>query len=216
MLVSGSLSSAIDSITAMVIEDPATTQFTVLIEDQIFGISNFTIEYPANVTKRWDSSNAPLGASWTQYQTAQQGTWWSPWYPASCVHQNGYGDAPIEVTVTQSTSYSASWSEGVSLSYGTEASANIGLTTIKTNSVSEQETYTVPAHDYGQVWQQQLMIWQDQQHQHCHKYNYSKNDIKCGAWSEYVRGNLPVKNGQSFGWSTGYDRMDFGSCGGGN
>ena len=209
------MTSAIDSITDMVGADPSATLYTIQVDDQIIGISNFTVEYPANITKRWDASNAPLGASWTQHQTAQQGTWWSTWYPASCVHQNGYGGEPVLVQLTQSTSYSATWSAGFSVNYGTEASLSIGYSTTETNTVSESETYTVPAYSYGQVWQQQLMVWQDQQHQHCHKYNYGKHGIKCGAWSAYVRGNLPVKNGQSFGWSTGYDKMDFSSCGGG-
>lgn len=89
------------------------------------------------------------------------------------------------------------------------------MTITKTNLVSETVTDTVPGYSYGQMWQQQLMVWQNQQQQHCHKYNYDKHGIKCGAWGPYIRGNFPVKNGESFGWSTGWSRMDFNSCGGG-
>lgn len=210
-----SLGAAIDQITETVAAGANGDAFIVSVEGQLTGISNFTIEQPSNVTKRWDASNAPLGASWTQHQVANHGTWWSQWYPASCVHQNGDSSEPTTVSVEESTSYSASWSDGFDVSFGESFSANIGITITTTNLITITQTYTIPAHDYGQVWQQQLMVWQDQQKQHCHKYNYGKNGIKCGAWSAYIRGNFPVKNGQSFGWSTGWNNMDFSSCGGG-
>ncbi|KAM9910282.1 hypothetical protein OXX69_004639 [Metschnikowia pulcherrima] len=214
------MTAAIDTITEMEMatdDDSDDTDYYVLVDDEVFGISNFTIEYPTtNVTKRWNAGNAPLGASWTQRQVAQQGTYWGGWYPASCVHQNGYGAAPVVVTVTQSSTYSATWDAGFDLNFGTKGSLNIGYSVTKTFSKSEAVAYTVPAYSYGQVWQQQLVVWQDQQHQKCHKYHYGKGGIKCGAWSGYVRGNMPVTNGVSFGWSTGYDKMNFGTCGGGS
>ena len=67
------------------------------------------------------------------------------------------------------------------------------MTITKTNLVSETVTDTVPAYSYGQMWQQQLMVWQNQQQQHCHKYNYGKHSIKCGAWGPYIRDNFPVR-----------------------
>lgn len=210
-----SLGDAIDKISDTVISGASGDAFIVSVDGQLTGISNFTIDQPSNITKRWNGGNAPLGASWTQHQVAQHGTWWSPWYPASCVHQNGRSSEPMVVTFEQSTSYSASWNAGFDVNYGKSYSLSIGFTVTETNLVTNTVTDTVPPYSYGQMWQQQLMVWQDQQLQHCHKYNYGKHGIKCGAWGPYIRGNLPVKNGESFGWSTGWDKMDFSSCGGG-
>ena len=215
-LLVADLSKGIDLITSMEDSGNVYDTYMLVLDDKVYGISNFSLDSNLTLKKRWDGGNAPLGASWTQHQVAQQGHWWSDWYPASCVHQNEKGSTPINIELTQSMSYSASWNAGFDIGFGEKASLSIGYTTTRTNSKSEVRKYTVPAYDYGQVWQQQQMIWQDQQHQHCHKYNYGSHGIKCGAWSEYIRGNIPVKNGHSFGWSTGKQNMNFNSCGGGN
>ncbi|GEQ68798.1 hypothetical protein JCM33374_g2467 [Metschnikowia sp. JCM 33374] len=210
------MDTAIDTITEMAVVDPASKDFELLVDSILIGIKNFTLEYPEKLSRRWNRHNAPLGASWTEYRTVQQGTWWAPWYPASCVHQNEFGDTPITITLTQAMTYGASWTRGFDIHHGVSASMSIGYETTESNTRSESQTYVVPAHSYGQVWQQQLMVWQDQQNRRCKKHHYQKGGIKCGDWSESLRGDLPVKNGVSFGWSTGKDKMDFNSCGGGS
>ncbi|GEQ68799.1 hypothetical protein JCM33374_g2468 [Metschnikowia sp. JCM 33374] len=221
------METAIDTITEIAMDDPSANEFMLLVDNKVVGIRDFTVEYdednstehaPTNSTdigKRWNRHNAPLGASWTEEQTAQQGTWMGPWYPASCVHQNELGDTPIVITLTQAMTYTATFKAGFNLAFGKKASLDIGLSTTESNSRSESRQYTVPPHSYGQVWQQQLMVWQDQQNRRCKKHHYQKGGIKCKPWSEYIRGDLPVTDGVSFGWSTGKEHMNFNSCGGG-
>lgn len=216
------LEEAIDYVTSQVLADVAndTTSWSVQLPDQhpIF-ITNFTLENDLDNTtlsKRWNSHNAPLGASWTQHQVARQGQWWGPWYPKSCAIGNSKSERDSTWRVKTESSYSQTISAGFDMGAANSASmGTFGVSVTKTNSQSHEHEYIIPAGGWGQVWTRQLMIWQDQQHQKCHKYNYGSKGIHCGAWSEYIHGDVPAKNNAVFTWSTGYENMDFNSCGGG-
>lgn len=212
------MTSAISAITEYTTTDPDTTDYILSIDDKIIGISNFTLDptndTPSGITKRrGDSPSIPLGSTWTEYQLIQQGTWWSQWYPASCVHPGGSGIGFIPVT--QSTSYSASWNDGFSFSFGAAAASNMGYTVTQTNSVSQAVGRRIPAHSVGQAWQHQLVVWQDQIFRACEQKYIGPDGAVCDDWSGYVRGNLPVQNGQVFGWSVGAANVDDSTCGGG-
>lgn len=209
------LTSAIETITQYSTNDPDTTEYLLAIDNKIIGISNFTIDNPSNITKRWPNMPPPGQSTWNQYQVMQQGTWWSPWYPASCVHKNE-NSYYTPFAVFQGTSYSASWGDGFNYEYGAAvAAAGLGKTVTQSNTVMQTRPHVLPPGQYGQAWQQQLVVWQDQQFQFCAKKNPILKEIWCNDWSGYVRGNMPVQDGEVFGWSTGIDKMDFSSCGNG-
>ncbi|GEQ68796.1 hypothetical protein JCM33374_g2465 [Metschnikowia sp. JCM 33374] len=209
------MSHAIDALTEMVLFNPSVTDFVFLVNDDFIGVSAFTLEYPNTAQKRaLDMGKAPVGASWTQLRVARKGTWWGEWRPASCVHQNGHGDTPVTVTLTKAAPCKAKYAPGFNLKFGNKAASHYGYQTTGESSGMGIRTYTVPAHNYGQVWQKNFMVWQDQQHRRCRK-SISEDAIWCGEWSEMIRGDLPVTNGVTIGWSTGWANMDFNYCGGG-
>lgn len=109
-------------------------------------------------------------------------------------------------------SYSMPAYAGFGFDSGESAAFSLGVTITKTNTQSTCNTYIVFPKSDGQLWEQQLMVQQEQQIQTCHKYHYGANGIHCGAWSAYINTDIPVQNGVSFGWSTGYNNMDFGLC----
>ncbi|KAM9936475.1 hypothetical protein OXX80_003973 [Metschnikowia pulcherrima] len=216
MLTFENMDSAIDAITEIVIADDSRKDFLIKIDDKISEIEDFELGFPEVSKRGWNRRTAPLAGKWTEYETINQGTWLAAWQPASCVHQNEHGSTPVTVSLTLSSKHGASFHQDFNKNYGTAASMSIGYETTEENSQSTIRVYTIPAHSYGQVWRQQLMVWQDQRRRKCTKHSYQKDGIKCGRWSEPMHGDLPVKNGMSFGWSTGKDKMDFSSCGGGN
>ncbi|QEU58741.1 hypothetical protein KDRO_A07650 [Kluyveromyces lactis] len=221
-LKASTMEDAIDFVSAQVMANNANNDsaWIVQLPDKVpVFISNFTLEDTAtNVTlgKRWDSHNAPLGASWTQHQVVRQGEWWGKWYPKSCAIGNSLSDRDTTWEITSESSYSKSVSAGFSMGAAESAAVSMSVSVTSTNTQSYKGVFVIPAHGWGQVWTRQRMIWQDQQQQSCHKYNYGKNGIKCGAWSAYIHGDVPVKNGAMFTWSTGYENMDMNNCGGGN
>lgn len=193
------MTSTISAITEYTNTDPDTTDYILSIDYKLIGISNFTLDptndTPSGITKRrGGSSSIPLGSSWTEYQLMQQDTWWSQWYPASCAHPGGSGGGFIPVT--QSTSYSASWNDGFSFSFGAAAASDMGYTVTQTNSVSQAVGRGVPVHSVGQAWQHQLVVWKDQIFRSCEQKYIGPDGAVCDDWSGYVRGNLPVQNGQ--------------------
>lgn len=216
MLTFETMDSAIDAITEIVIADDNRKNFLIKIDDKIVGIEEFDLEYPGISKRGWNRRTAPLAGSWKEYETINQGTWYEPWQPASCVHQNEHGSTPVTVSLSLSLKHGSRTHVDFNRQFGTGASMSIGHETTEENSQSSIRTYTIPPHSYGQVWRQQLMVWQDQRRRKCTKHSYQKDGIRCGQWSEPMHGDLPVKNGMSFGWSTGKDKMDFSSCGGGN
>lgn len=133
-----------------------------------------------------------------------------------CAVGNGNSSVPTTCKVSTSSSYSETISADFDFDIAQGAADGLGVSVTRTNTAECDGTFTIPAYDWGKVWTRQLMVWQDQQYQHCHKYYYGSNGIKCGAWSPYVHGDIPVKNGAVFTWSTGYNNMDFSSCGGRN
>ncbi|QBM89991.1 hypothetical protein METSCH_E02280 [Metschnikowia aff. pulcherrima] len=205
---------AIEAFTDMVMQDPHVTSFYFLVGHKLVGVTDFTLHYPNVATAGQNLSLQPSSIVWNEHHVIQQGTWWDKWRPASCVHQNGLGDTPVTVTVTQGMAASAKYKAGFHLEYGKMAALHFGHETTGKNENSGVRTYVVPAHSFGQVWQQQLMVWQDQQVRRCVKL-LGNNVITYGKWSESLRGDLPVTDGASYGWSTGWENMDFGSCSGG-
>ncbi|GEQ68797.1 hypothetical protein JCM33374_g2466 [Metschnikowia sp. JCM 33374] len=213
------MESAIESIAGISISNQNATDHVFFVDSNLIAISNFTMEIstatPATQKKRWSDGDSQLGATWMEYQTPQQGTWWGDWQPASCVHPNTHGDLPVTVSLTRNVSHRGTWKPGFNLDFGKSSSLHSGHETVKLNTISEMAWYAIPAYGYGQAWSQQLMVWQDQQRRSCKMEHYGPGGVTCGEWSDFFRGDLPVKNGVNFAWFTDWKKLDFNSCGGG-
>lgn len=151
----------------------------------------------SSLSKRWGAVY-----SYTQYQLAQQGTWWSPWYPVSQVAENGLGYM-MHLTLSYSWTYTWSISPGISIKFGV-ITANFGAQV--SESISKTETWgcDIPAQSAGQIWYQKKVAWGDLQQQQC---TWSTGmGTRCGAWSQYYRVNAPLNGiedqhtGCSVGW----------------
>lgn len=202
------LSYAVDSLAYLAMNDPKVTEFTFLIGEALIGVSDFRVEKIKEDNNEDESSKI----AWTQHRVTKEGTWQGPWVATSCVHQNGLGSTPIKITIDGASSVSATWRPGFNINYGNKAALRYGYRTTEKNTNTGIRTYTVPPRSYGQVWQQQLMVWQDQQYRKCLKI-LGVRGLNLGDWSEDIRGDLPVSNAISIGWSTGWDKMDFETCG---
>lgn len=210
LLITTSLGAAIDEISESLDTGAQGAEFIVSVDGQLTGISNFTIRSPDS-NKRSNKEDAQW-AHWTQHQVVENGTWWTDWSPASCVQQNENSE-PETLVVLLSSSHSATWDKGFHVGLARKLFESMDIHIVKNSITEDTQMLTVPAQGYGQAWEQQLMAWQDQQHQKCHKKKGSL-ETKCGTLKEY-RGNFPVQNSVSYGWTTGLDNMDFNSCGGG-
>lgn len=74
--------------------DPSKILIHVSSANTIVTIFTFP-ENGTDLSKRWDSGNAPLGTWFHQYQVAQQGYWDQIWYPASGCQYTGYSNTPF-------------------------------------------------------------------------------------------------------------------------
>ncbi|ODQ80894.1 hypothetical protein BABINDRAFT_160342 [Babjeviella inositovora NRRL Y-12698] len=110
-------------------------------------------------------------------------------------------------------SYGWSASAGFDFGFGSGSSLSMGVTITKSNTQGGLEEYVIPAHGVGQVWQHQLMVWQDQQTQDCVKKHYGSGGLKCGPWSGYIHADIPVDGGSVHSWSSGYNNVDTSRCG---
>ncbi|KAM9903130.1 hypothetical protein OXX79_003551 [Metschnikowia pulcherrima] len=207
--------SAINTVTAMAKADTEKTEFDVMIDEKIIRISNLTLN-EENLQKRWTAETAQVGASWTEYHCAEQGVYKSDLRPASCVHSNGHGASPYLVALTRAASYDGNWKTGFNPDFAMLTSLHLGHEVAKKNTVSETGWYTVPAYGYGQVWSEQIVVWQNQQRRICTMHAYGAGGISCDPWSATMRGDLPVVNGVHFVWNTDWQKMDFNNCGGGS
>nr|ATN38496.1 K62 killer preprotoxin [Saccharomyces paradoxus L-A virus M62 satellite] len=175
------------------------TTATVLDPETGFVYYNLT-SIPANsnndttLTKRyatWDYDG--FYHSWWQAQAAQQGYWWSPWYPISPCAKFGLSDQGGDIEL--SWSYTYTWSYDVSIGISWEViSASVDYSISQSLSYSGTLTCNVGAGSVGQAWYQQRVMWADMQKQYC-RLNTSGKTV-CDAWSQYYRVNAPT-NGQT-------------------
>lgn len=137
--------------------------------------------------------------SWHQVQVAQQGDWWSPWYPISSC---GSGSLHWQ--------YSYGWSitVGAGISWGV-ASASIDDTISQSVSYGGELVCNANRGGVAQAWYQQHMKWADLQKQDCER--GQANKVSCGPWSQYYRVNAPYSGqgagSRQLGCSTGWDNV---------
>ncbi|GEQ68795.1 hypothetical protein JCM33374_g2464 [Metschnikowia sp. JCM 33374] len=205
------MDSAIDTLSKQVVGD--SSNFVVLIGGDVMGISDFTIEGSSNVEKRWNEHNAPLGASWTKYNLLSQEIRWDNWKPATCVQKNP-GNVSETVMLVQKAYATGRWDAGFDIESGIKAASDLRVSVTRKLEVSESQWYTIPANSTGQVFVRKGSVHQAQQSQRCHKRHYGSGGIKCGQPSGPYNATLPIIGHQSWGWSTGADKMDYSSCGG--
>ncbi|KAM9903127.1 hypothetical protein OXX79_003548 [Metschnikowia pulcherrima] len=207
------LASAIDVIAEN--HDGSMETYLVNVAGETITVADFELDQEIPLGKRWNAHNAPLGASWTNYNVSDQGVFWADWKPATCVQENG-SDSPQKVSLKASWSTSEMHIAGFNVKYGIEQAAASGHKVGKKSSGTQTIEVTLPAYTKGQLFMQQQIVWQDQHSQKCHKKHYGKGGIKCGEWLGPFRGELPVlstNGGLNIGYSTGDDHVNQNECG---
>lgn len=137
----------------------------------------------------------------TQYQAANSGFWWSPWYPVSCCYYCDKGPSSCSNAVSYAFGYTWSVTANSGITFGA-----VQASTSATLSKSYTSTSTFTCNWTGgsgpaQIWYQQKVYWADMQSQHC---NLCGGLKFCGAWSQYYRANAPVKDSKNLGCSVGF------------
>lgn len=135
----------------------------------------------------------------TEWQTAQSGTWWSPWYPVSCCHYCDDGPSLCTAGVGYSFSYSWSVSGGVTLA-SISASTSFTLTRESSYDTSFSCTWSGGSGP-AQIWYQHQIYWADMQ---LRTRVVGSNCWYAEPWSQYYRANVPIKNSVHFGCSVGW------------
>lgn len=148
--------------------------------------------------------NRPIPGRWIrEYQIAQSGEWWLPWYRISGCTFTGYSDGPLDRTISWSYTYTWSITAGP-IGWG-PISALIGASWSRSSSEGGSMTCTIPPRDVGLIWYQKKMKWGDAQYRDC--WLQQGGGRPCQAWSEYQRFDAPMHEGQrnhkNMGCSTG-------------
>lgn len=185
--------------------------YLFLIDGEIVSISNFTLHDTSSLSKRWNTSNFPAGATWIRSRIFDQGTTWAPWVSASCPQEN-MADMPKLFRMNISWEYSATWDAGFKFILARHKALKDGYEICEDVRDSGEGHYMVPARDFGQLFRRQLVLWQGQQQQRCTIDKTMPDGIKCGEWGEIIRGIFPIKNAQRFGWRVGIGNMTFQRC----
>ncbi|GEQ68800.1 hypothetical protein JCM33374_g2469 [Metschnikowia sp. JCM 33374] len=211
---------AIDSLTEMATMGtrtmvPEVTDHLVLVDGEVVFISNFTMNHPKVLNfmrhKRWSSAESALGASWTRYRVTAQGTTWAKWSPTGCPQENK-SKFPVKFELLSRWWYGATWEKGFHFGFGVKKALDLGYKVALEIRKAGTGIHTVPAKSFGQLFRQQLVVWQDQQYQKCTREAYGSAGIKCEDWSKDIRGVLPVEDAQGFGWRVGRKNMVFSGC----
>ena len=199
---------AIESLSDKSPIETASKEYVFMVNGKLIGISNFTMEKLHPEKKRSIGSKALVGASWIQFRVNDSGVLWSEWMPTTCPQTN-YRLAPAVYPMPLTWYYSATWESGFNFNLALRKALEIGYSCTDEIRDSAEGKYLVPALGVGQLFRKQMLVWQDHQFRKCRKTNQG---IACETWSADVRGNLPVKNAQSFGWRVGRKNMDWNHC----
>lgn len=140
----------------------------------------------------------------TEWQTANSGTWWSPWYPISCCHYCDYG--PATCTNSLSYSYTYSWSVSGGLDWGAvKASTSFSITKSYTNAAAFQCQWNGGSGP-AQIWYQQQVYYVNRQSR---KKIFGQNGcMVVTPWSEYKHADAPIKGLYHVGCSVGKSVTD--------
>lgn len=212
----GSLPMFTDMVTAIhEVVDIATfsgsQEYLFLVDGDIISISNFTMHDTSSLSKRWNTSEFPSGASWIRSRIVDQGTTWGPWRSTSCPQENK-AKTPKLFVMNITWEYSATWDAGFKFNLAKYKALKDGYEICEDIRDSGEGHYMVPARSFGQLFRRQFVLWQDQQQQRCAIDSSMPDGIKCGDWGEIIRGSLPIKNAQGFGWRVGARNMAFHKC----
>ncbi|QLQ80703.1 hypothetical protein HG537_0E00560 [Torulaspora globosa] len=146
--------------------------------------------------------------SWHQVQVAQQGDWWSPWYPISSCAEFGNSDGGGSISVNWQYTYEWSITVGAGIDWGV-ASASIEFSISRSVSHGGELVCNANGGGVAQAWYQQHMRWADLQKQDCQR--GQANKITCGSWSQYYRVNAPYSGegagSRQIGCSTGWGNV---------
>lgn len=134
----------------------------------------------------------------TEWQSAQSGTWWSPWYPVSCCYYCDKGPTSCSIEVGYAFSYGWSVTGGVTL-------AQIQVTTSYTLTRNYQRDSKFSCSwnggkGPGQIWYQQQVYWADMQ-KRTRIFSPGCNVVL--PWSQYYRSNVPIQDQYHVGCSVG-------------
>lgn len=144
--------------------------------------------------------------TWRQVQTANQGDWWSEWYPVSPCVEVGQDEGVKGVNFTYQYNYDWSITPGSTISWDV-AFASIDSSVSESVSYGGELTCNVKPGSVGQAWYQQHMQWADLQEQMCVRDAY--DEVTCGEWSDYYRVNAPFSGpvDANLGCSTGWEHV---------
>ena len=176
---------AIESLSEKSSVETASKEYVFMVNGELIGISNFTMETVYPEKKRSIASKVSVGASWIEFRVNNSGVLWGEWMPTTCPQIN-LRLVPAVYPMPLTWYYSATWESGFSFHLALRKALEIGY------SCTDE-----------------MLVWQDHQYRKCKKTN---KGIACASWSANVRGNLPIKNAQSFGWRVGRGNVDWNHC----
>ncbi|KAM9899904.1 hypothetical protein OXX79_005448 [Metschnikowia pulcherrima] len=199
---------AIESLSEKSSVETASKEYVFMVNGELIGISNFTMETVYPEKKRSFASKVSVGASWIEFRVNNSGVSWGEWMPTTCPQIN-FRLVPAVYPMPSTWYYSATWDSGFSFNLALRKAMEMGFSCADEIRDSTTGKYLVPALGVGQLFRKQMLVWQDHQYRKCKKTN---KGIACASWSANVRGNLPIKNAQSFGWRVGRGNVDWNHC----
>lgn len=135
-----------------------------------------------------------------EWQIAQSGTWWSPWYPVLCCYYCDKGPSSCSYSLGYSFTYGWSVTGSVTLAQ-IQASASYTLTRLSTKNSAFTGNWNSGSRP-AQKWYQQQVYWADMQKR---DRIFSPGCTQVLPWSQYYRSNVPIKNSYHAGCSVGFN-----------
>jgi len=156
----------------------------------------------SNIEKRCQIMG-PQVSTVREWQTAQSGTWWSPWYPVSCCHYCDKGPSSCSINLGYSFTYGWSVTGGVTL-----AQLQVSTSFTLTRSYTKDSSFTCNwngGSGPAQIWYQQQVYWADMQKR---DRIFSPGCMQVLPWSKYYRSNVPIKDSYHVGCSVGWGNIN--------
>lgn len=133
------------------------------------------------------------GIHWNERQVNSQGTYFTPWVPASCPFYNDKSTSDVRHDFTTTLTKTTTYTPGFDLNFGGVAALKIGAEITKTNTLTRLDSFTIKAGANCQLWVRPLRLWQNQQTRSCVKSGLS-GPTTCSGWSAVIHGDFLVQN----------------------
>lgn len=153
------------------------------------------------------------GITFTEHQINGQGTYFTPWEPASCVFYNDKSLTDVRRDFTTTITKASLYALGFDLGFAQASAKNLGAVITNTNTVTQHESYMIKAGNNCQLWVEPLMLWQIQQHRDCKMEAVMTNDKVCTPWSPAIKGIFLVQNKININLQCGEKSIRRNDCG---